>query len=597
MQVDPDALTDDDRREILFHLQRVYDDPMKVARHVYKAMGLTMSELSRDIVRELTSSSDDVCFQAQRGATKTTTVMSVAPFWLIQDPNVAILLTSGNAPLARRIAITIKRILSRLPELMALMPSSKGGGDEQTAIDRFELHASLRPLNKSATLQVRPIDRAQGERFNICICDDIETLADFTAASQNRLDDRLAELQSMKVPGERSRVVMLGTPQSRRSVYMRLKGFRTLVYPGRFPTPAQVPVYQGRLAPWITRLIERYPQLQTGGGALGDQGQPTSPEFITEAILQDRELKQGYTRFQMRHMLNVEPLSASRRALSCEDMILINASPKLPIDLVPDVAAPRAEVISLATTMRMLAPSRTSVEYREPDIIITAIDPALGGKVSADRTAVVTVAFMQGYMTIIGLQSIKGGYSPEIMERIAQAACKHAPSIIVVEKNAGHGMFANILRPTLQKVFTAAGVAHPQIEDFTASGQKEARDIDALEPILGRRAMAITREAIAEHDESLADFNTESAEDGSAAEHSLFQQIDNITRERGALRHDDMIDALAIAAIYRSDMLAIDQADVNAAAATARILERAQRFAREKDDHNNCFTTILRSSR
>lgn len=163
--------------DALIGLQRKFADPMKLVRHVYHAMGLSLSEIHKDMVREITESSSDVLILAQRGVGKTTTGLALSPWFIIHNPDISMLLTSGNIPLSRRVAVTIQKVILTLPELAFLIPSKGNDSKDQSSIDRFEIHNSLRHINKSATLQVRPIDRAQGERFDICLADDLETLA------------------------------------------------------------------------------------------------------------------------------------------------------------------------------------------------------------------------------------------------------------------------------------------------------------------------------------------------------------------------------------------------------------------------------------
>jgi len=88
---------------------------------------------------------------------------------------------------------------------------------------------------------------------------------------------------------------------------------------------------------------------------------------------------------------------------------------------------------------------------------------------------------------------------------------------------------------------------HPcEIEEVRHNIQKEKRIIDTLEPIMNSHRLVVDDLIIKE------DFKLE-------PDHQLFRQMTRITRDKGALRHDDQIDALAIAANYWVQRMDRDQ--------------------------------------
>ena len=107
-------------------------------------------------------------------------------------------------------------------------------------------------------------------------------------------------------------------------------------------------------------------------------------------------------------------------------------------------------------------------------------------------------------------------------------------------------MATQLLKPVMSKI-------HPcEIEEVRHNIQKEKRIIDTLEPIMN------THKLVIEHDIIKKDFEL-------PPDHQLFRQMTRLTRDKGALRHDDQIDALSIAANYwvermdRDQVLAFDQ--------------------------------------
>jgi hypothetical protein len=79
------------------------------------------------------------------------------------------------------------------------------------------------------------------------------------------------------------------------------------------------------------------------------------------------------------------------------------------------------------------------------------------------------------------------------------------------------------------------------------STQKELRIIDTLEPVMSGHRLIVDQKLIEE------DFN--SAKD---IKYSLFYQLTRITKDRGALNHDDRLDALAMAVNYWTEHMARD---------------------------------------
>lgn len=81
--------------------------------------------------------------------------------------------------------------------------------------------------------------------------------------------------------------------------------------------------------------------------------------------------------------------------------------------------------------------------------------------------------------------------------------------------------------------------------------QKEKRIIDILEPVLSQHRLVVSRSVIEE------DLKTEDPR------YSLFYQLTRITRDRGALVHDDRLDALAGAVAYWMESLRKNQDTVH----------------------------------
>ncbi len=89
-------------------------------------------------------------------------------------------------------------------------------------------------------------------------------------------------------------------------------------------------------------------------------------------------------------------------------------------------------------------------------------------------------------------------------------------------------------------------------EDVRATNRKEDRIIDTLEPVLNQHRLVL--------DQRLIEWDYRSNPDLSPEERlprMLMYQLTRMCREKGAVKHDDRVDALALGVKYFQDVLAI----------------------------------------
>jgi hypothetical protein len=91
------------------------------------------------------------------------------------------------------------------------------------------------------------------------------------------------------------------------------------------------------------------------------------------------------------------------------------------------------------------------------------------------------------------------------------------------------------------------------LEEVRHSKQKELRIIDTLEPVMNQHRLVIDREVIQKDYDSIQKYPNDIAQ-----RYSLFYQMTRITKDRGALAHDDRLDALAMATAYWVEQMAGD---------------------------------------
>lgn len=99
------------------------------------------------------------------------------------------------------------------------------------------------------------------------------------------------------------------------------------------------------------------------------------------------------------------------------------------------------------------------------------------------------------------------------------------------------GMFTKLLQP----IFIREG-HRAHFEEVKHSQQKEVRIIDTLEPVLNQHRLVVPIGLI---ERDLRDVELEHTRP-----YSLFYQLTHLTKEKGSLRHDDRLDALAGAVAY-----------------------------------------------
>ena len=116
-----------------------------------------------------------------------------------------------------------------------------------------------------------------------------------------------------------------------------------------------------------------------------------------------------------------------------------------------------------------------------------------------------------------------------------------------MESNFGDGMFTELLKPVLHKIYDVT------INEVRHSKQKELRIIDTLEPVLNQHRLIIDPKVIEKDWQSVQNYSQEKA-----PKYTMAYQMTRITKDRGALAHDDRLDALSMAVAYWVEQMAAD---------------------------------------
>ena len=108
-------------------------------------------------------------------------------------------------------------------------------------------------------------------------------------------------------------------------------------------------------------------------------------------------------------------------------------------------------------------------------------------------------------------------------------------------------MFTELLKPFLKKIYPVT------TEEVRHSKQKELRIIDTLEPVMNQHKLIIDPKVIQKDYDSVQHHPPEKAQ-----RYMLTYQMTRVTKQRGALAHDDRLDALAMGVAYWVEQMAAD---------------------------------------
>lgn len=533
----------------------VLSDYRKFTYVVWKHLNLPEpTPVQYDIAQYLQHGPRRSVIEAFRGVGKSWLTSAFVCWLLVNNPQLKILVVSASKERADAFSTFVKRLINEIPMLQHLKPSD-GQRDSVIAFDVGPATPDHSPSVKSVGIT----GQITGSRADVLIADDVEVPNNSsTQMMRDKLSEAVKEFDAILKPG--GRIIYLGTPQTEMSLYNQLpeRGYEVRIWPALFPELPQVIKYQGRLAPMITQALE---------ADANQAGKPTDPKRFGEEDLMERKSSYGKAGFALQFQLDTSLSDADRYPLKVSDLVVQNLNPTMGHLKVAWAAAPELCINDLPnvalTGDRFYRPMWKSDDMNEYTGAVMSIDPSGRGK---DETGYACVKALAGNLFLTEAGGITGGYELETLEALAYAAKRNQIKYIIIEANFGDGMFTQLLKPVLQRIYPCT------VEEVKHSTQKEARIIDTLEPVMSSHRLIVDQRVIQK------DFDT--APD---VKYSLFYQMTRLTRDRGALVHDDRLDALAIAVAYWTETMARDN---NKAASDIK----SQAMDRElKNFHRNVF--------
>jgi hypothetical protein len=380
-------------------------------------------------------------------------------------------------------------------------------------------------------------------RADLIVPDDVEVPNNSeTLIQREKLADRIREFDAILKPG--GEILYLGTDQTEESVYRQLpqRGYTVRIWPVRYPDERQIAAYGSMLAPMIAKRVTTDPSLV---------GKSTEPLRFSDLDIAERELSWGRAGFALQFMLDPRLADADQYPLKLRDLILYPLDAEMAPERVMWAGSPEYVISDLPMVglsgdrlHRGLLPQQDKTPHHPWQGTVMYIDPAGRGK---DEVGYAVVSILNGLLYLRDAGGLRT-YETPTLEKLANIAKQYGVKLVLVEPNFGDGMFTNLMKPVLGRVYPCT------IQDAErAAGQKEARIIDTLEPVISGHKLVVDRDLIRRDYESTVDNPSELAR-----EYRLFHQLTRITRARGSLRHDDRLDALAGAVRYWTSAMSRD---------------------------------------
>jgi hypothetical protein len=307
-----------------------------------------------------------------------------------------------------------------------------------------------------------------------------------------------------------------------------------------YPNQAERVRYGAKLAEYVASDLDREPSLVKS---------PVCSRF-TELFLQSKLAEYGNSGFALQFMLDTSLSDADRYPLKLRNLMVMDLDSKIaPMELVwgtsNDCALNDLPNVGFDGD-RIYKPFMVNKTNWQPyQGVVMSVDPSGRG---GDETAYAVVAMLGGRLFLLDAGGLRGGYEDATLEALAFKAKEWEVQLVIVEPNFGDGMFNKLLQPVMAKIYPCT------IRDTERSkGQKEQRIVDTLEPVIAGHRLVVNASLIQ------SDYNSTNALSAELQSiYRLFYQMTRITRERGSLRKDDRLDALALAVHYWTASMAKD---------------------------------------
>ena len=472
--------------------------------------------------------------QAFRGVGKSWITGAFVLWTLFNDPEKKIMIISASKERADNMSIFLQKLIIETPWLSHLRPKS-----DDSRWSRISFDVNCSPHQAPSVKSVGITGQLTGSRADLMILDDVEVPGNsMTELMREKLLQLCTEAESILTPKEDSRIMFLGTPQTTFTVYRKLaeRAYKPFVWPARYPK--KVSQYEGLLAPQLVADIDN-------GREPWDV---TDPDRFDDLDLLEREAAMGRSNFMLQFMLDTSLSDAEKFPLKMADLVVTSVNPHNGPDSVIWCSDPSNVIKELPTVGLpgdyFYSPMQLQGEWHPYQETICSVDPSGRG---SDETAAAFISQRNGFLYLHKMCAYRDGYSDNTLLDILRHCKKYQVQKLVIETNFGDGIVAELFKKHLQQTKQAIDV-----EEVRANVRKEDRIIDALEPILNQHRLVVDRGVI--------DWDYKSNKDEAPEKrllYMLFYQMSRMCKEKGAVKHDDRLDALAQGVKYFTDCMSI----------------------------------------
>lgn len=509
-----------------------------------------------DIAKFLQHGPRRCVIEAFRGVGKSWVTSAFVCWLLYCDPQLKIMVVSASKTRADDFSTFTLRLINDIEVLHFLRPQA----DQRNSKIAFDV-GPAKPDHSPSVKSVGITGQLTGSRANYIIADDIEVVNNSaTQALRDKLSELVKEFDAVLKPG--GRVIYLGTPQCEQSLYNALpeRGYVVRIWPARYPTPDKREKYGVKLAPFISNKLDL------------DEGlawQPTDPVRFDDEDLTEREMSYGRSGFALQFQLDTSLSDADRYPLRLRDLVILSLDPlRGPSDLAwasgPDQLFNEVPAVGLNGD-HYYRPIFVSRDYHEYEGSVMFVDPSGRGK---DETTYAVVKMLHGRLFLTDIGAFLGGYDDKTLGDICMAARRQHVNLILCEPNYGGGMFTQLLAAKAQQTYPV------EVKDAEwAKVQKEARIIDTLEPVMNQHRLVVCPSVIQKDYQSTEAYTAENQQ-----AYRLFYQMTRITRDRGALKHDDRLDAVAGAVAHWTEFMNRDSEKAHLSAREAAVDAELEKF-------------------
>jgi len=422
----------------------------------------------------------------------------------------------------------VKKLTKLLPILAPLTPRNNM---ERTSSQAFDV-AGATASDSPSMYAVGVGNQITGMRASLLTIDDVEThLTVQSVALTERVEHSINEAHNLLMSGY-DESITLATPHSQNSLYLPWldNGTHAFIVPARYPEDTSI--YMGFLAPFIQEALDNDPSLV---------GQAVD-ERLDDEFLRAKELKIGRSNFKLQYMCDVSEADDLKHPLKLSDFIVDDVSDedaplKIGYSSMPDKMLYGIKHNGFKAD-RLYSPLYSSPERADYEMKILSLDPAGKGK---DEVGLSIIYSLNTRLFIKKVTGLTGGYSDENLTNIATLCAFHGIDTLVIEENWGGGMFTKMLEPFMRRLSPKT-----EIDEVRATGQKEVRIIDILEPIMNQHRLIIDKDTLTKDNNGLT-------------KNSFTYQISHVTKERDCLLADDRLDSLAQGVQYMIDKMGDDE--------------------------------------